>query len=99
MTEDPREIRPKIDSTDDDATRWNAIPETVQKQVLEMDPGLPVMDEKMNEDEAGTVATGELDPEKARSLLKLALVKTQDPAKTRNHVHTDSDMRTTSRLD
>ena len=65
----------------------------------QLDTELQVMDEKMNEDEVGTGATGELGLVKAPLLLKLALVKTQDPASTRNHVHTQSEMRTTSRLD
>ncbi len=65
----------------------------------QLDTELAVMGEEMNEDEVGTAATGELGPAKARLLLKLALVKTQDPANTRNHVHTHSEMRTTPRLD
>jgi len=36
---------------------------------------------EINDDEVGTVASGELNPAKARVLLKLALLKTTDPAK------------------
>jgi hypothetical protein len=36
---------------------------------------------EVNDDEVGTVASGELNPAKARVLLKLALLKTRDPAK------------------
>jgi len=35
---------------------------------------------EVNDDEAGTVASGELSPAKARVLLKLVLLKTRDPA-------------------
>jgi L-asparaginase len=35
----------------------------------------------VNDDEAGTVASGELNPAKARVLLKLALLKTSDAGK------------------
>lgn len=34
---------------------------------------------EVNDDEAGTLASGELNPSRARILLKLALIKTADP--------------------
>jgi L-asparaginase len=43
---------------------------------------------EINDDEVGTVASGELNPAKARVLLKLALLKTQDPAKIQEYFYT-----------
>jgi L-asparaginase len=41
---------------------------------------------EVNDDEVGTVASGELNPAKARVLLKLALLKTNDPARIQEFV-------------
>jgi len=43
---------------------------------------------EVNDDEVGTVASGELNPAKARVLLKLALLKTKDPAKIQEYFYT-----------
>jgi L-asparaginase len=43
---------------------------------------------EINDDEVGTVASGELNPAKARVLLKLALLKTKDPAEIQNYFYT-----------
>ncbi len=40
---------------------------------------------EVNDDETGTVASGELNPAKARVLLKLVLLKTTDPAKVQDY--------------
>jgi L-asparaginase len=43
---------------------------------------------EVDDDEIGTVASGELNPAKARVLLKLALLKTKDPAKIQDYFET-----------
>jgi L-asparaginase len=43
---------------------------------------------EVNDDEVGTVASGELNPAKARVLLKLALLKTKDPAQIQDYFDT-----------
>jgi L-asparaginase len=41
----------------------------------------------VNDDEVGTVASAELNPARARVLLKLALLKTSDPQKIQQYFY------------
>jgi len=45
----------------------------------------PGRDVEIDDDATGTVASGELNPAKARVLLKLVLLKTSDPKKVQDY--------------
>jgi L-asparaginase len=68
------------------APALDALAKAVKKGVMvvrstRLPTGLVLRNNEVNDDQLGTIASGELNPAKSRVLLQLALTKTQDPAR------------------